>query len=77
MSIIFLGFFQCTVCDHTLVVEIDRGKISEPTVCPRDACKSRNSIRIIHNRGRFSDKQLCRMQETPGLFFAYKITFFP
>ncbi|KAJ3078754.1 hypothetical protein HDU99_000400, partial [Rhizoclosmatium hyalinum] len=59
------GFFQCTNCDHSVVVENDRGKIVEPTVCPRDACRAKNTMRLVHNRCVFSDKQISRMQETP------------
>ncbi|KAJ3026779.1 UNVERIFIED_CONTAM: hypothetical protein HDU68_005083 [Siphonaria sp. JEL0065] len=59
------GFFQCTNCDHTVSVENDRGRIIEPTTCPREACNAKNTMRLIHNRCVFSDKQISRMQETP------------
>ncbi|KAI9005605.1 MCM2/3/5 family-domain-containing protein [Hyaloraphidium curvatum] len=59
------AFFQCSVCDYTVKVNIDRGRIEEPTKCPREACNARNSMRIVHNRCEFSDKQLARLQETP------------
>jgi len=47
------------------VVEIDRGKISEPTQCPREVCKQPNSMQIVHNRSMFADKQVIKLQETP------------
>ncbi|KAJ3123031.1 hypothetical protein HK100_011745 [Physocladia obscura] len=59
------GFFQCTTCDQTVTVENDRGRIIEPTICPRPECRAKNSMRLVHNRCEFSDKQICRMQETP------------
>ncbi|OAP54732.1 hypothetical protein AYL99_11180 [Fonsecaea erecta] len=59
------AFFKCTVCQHTLYVSIDRGKIAEPTECPRPACKSKDSMEIIHNRCIFADKQVIKLQETP------------
>lgn len=59
------AFFKCTVCNHTLYVAIDRGKIAEPTECPRQACKSKDSMEIIHNRCTFADKQVIKLQETP------------
>lgn len=59
------AFFKCQVCNHTCKVEIDRGKITEPTVCPRNVCKSRNSMQIVHNRCDFADKQVIKLQETP------------
>ncbi|KAK4948756.1 MCM DNA helicase complex subunit [Elasticomyces elasticus] len=59
------AFFKCTVCNHTMYVSIDRGKIAEPTECPRTACKSRDSMDIVHNRCVFADKQVIKLQETP------------
>ncbi|KAJ9614423.1 MCM DNA helicase complex subunit [Cladophialophora chaetospira] len=59
------AYFKCTVCNHTLFVAIDRGKIAEPTVCPRPACQSKDSMEIVHNRCTFADKQVIKLQETP------------
>ncbi|KAK4197876.1 putative DNA replication licensing factor [Triangularia verruculosa] len=59
------AFFKCSVCGHSVTVELDRGKIREPTECPRNRCKSKNSMQIIHNRCTFSDKQVIKLQETP------------
>lgn len=59
------AFFQCSVCNHTMYVSIDRGKIAEPTECPRNACKSKGSMQIVHNRCVFADKQVIKLQETP------------
>ncbi|KAL8980892.1 MAG: hypothetical protein Q9177_005747 [Variospora cf. flavescens] len=46
-------------------VPLDRGKIAEPTRCPRPVCESQNSMQIVHNRCEFSDKQIIKLQETP------------
>ncbi|KAK5163984.1 hypothetical protein LTR04_002160 [Oleoguttula sp. CCFEE 6159] len=59
------AFFRCSVCHHTVKVDIDRGKIAEPTVCPRPVCSSQNSMQIVHNRSGFADKQIIKLQETP------------
>lgn len=59
------AFFQCSVCNTTVVVEINKGKIAEPTMCPREACQSPNSMQIQHNRCSFADKQIIKLQETP------------
>jgi DNA replication licensing factor MCM4 len=59
------AFFRCQVCNHTVKVDIDRGKIAEPTECPRRVCKSPNSMQIVHNRSGFADKQVIKLQETP------------
>lgn len=59
------AYFRCNVCNHSLLVGLDRGKIREPTVCPRPLCDSKNSMQIIHNRCEFEDKQVIKLQETP------------
>ena len=59
------SFFRCQVCNHSINVSIDRGKIAEPTRCPRQACESPNSMQIVHNRCEFADKQVIKLQETP------------
>ena len=59
------AFFKCQVCNHTVKVDIDRGKISEPSKCPRPICDSPNSMQIVHNRSGFMDKQVIKLQETP------------
>ncbi|KAM3159859.1 DNA helicase [Lachancea thermotolerans] len=60
-----VAFFKCNICDHTTVVEIDRGVIQEPARCPRVACNQQNSMTLVHNRCSFADKQVIKLQETP------------
>ncbi|KAM9627045.1 DNA replication licensing factor MCM4 isoform 3-T3 [Trichechus inunguis] len=57
------AFFQCQVCAHTARVEIDRGRIAEPSVC--EHCHTTHSVTLIHNRSAFSDKQMIKLQESP------------
>lgn len=59
------AFFKCSICSHGVLVALDRGKIREPTECPRARCGSKNSMQIIHNRCTFADKQVIKLQETP------------
>jgi DNA replication licensing factor MCM4 len=59
------AFFRCQMCNHTLTVDIDRGKIAEPAKCPRQICGADNSMQIVHNRSGFADKQVIKLQETP------------
>lgn len=61
------AFFKCNVCDHTVVVENDRGIIQEPRKCPRQQCNSANSMQLIHNRSIFANKQIVKLQETPDI----------
>ncbi|CAO3644787.1 unnamed protein product [Cunninghamella blakesleeana] len=59
------AFFRCLVCEHTMTVHVDCGKIVEPTRCPHERCSAVNSMSLIHNRCAFADKQVARLQETP------------
>lgn len=59
------AFFKCNVCGHSVNSQLDRGKIPEPTECPRARCGQKNSMQIVHNRCSFSDKQVIKLQETP------------
>ena len=59
------AFFKCSACNKVIQVDIDRGKITEPTKCPREACSQPNSMQIVHNRSTFADKQVIKLQETP------------
>ncbi|KAL9258730.1 DNA replication licensing factor MCM4-like protein [Drosera capensis] len=58
--------FKCLICGYcTDPVVVDRGKITEPSVCPKENCKAKNTLSLAHNRCRFADKQIVRLQETP------------
>ena len=57
------AFFECSVCCATATVEVDRGRIIEPSVC--NHCSTNYSFRLIHNRSQFIDKQQIKLQESP------------
>ncbi|XP_053105030.1 DNA replication licensing factor MCM4 [Hemicordylus capensis] len=57
------AFFKCQVCAFTTRVEIDRGRIAEPSACKN--CNTTHSMALIHNRSMFSDKQMIKLQESP------------
>ncbi|XP_021286254.1 DNA replication licensing factor MCM4 [Herrania umbratica] len=58
--------FRCIVCGyHSDPVVVDRGRITEPTTCSKPDCLAKNSMTLVHNRCRFADKQIVRLQETP------------
>ncbi|KAJ8302791.1 hypothetical protein KUTeg_019187 [Tegillarca granosa] len=57
------AFFQCYVCANTASVEIERGRIAEPTLCTN--CNTNHSFALIHNRSHFTDKQMIKLQESP------------
>ena len=45
-------------------MEIDRGRIAEPAVCPN--CQTLHSMALVHNHSLFTDKQMIKLQESPG-----------
>ncbi|XP_010516710.1 PREDICTED: DNA replication licensing factor MCM4 [Camelina sativa] len=58
--------FRCLVCGYfSDPIIVDRGKISEPPTCLKQECMAKNSMTLVHNRCRFADKQIVRLQETP------------
>merc|ERR1719341_3037179 len=57
------AFFQCSVCHNTAEVEIERGRILEPTLCSQ--CNTSHSFTLVHNRSKFTDKQMIKLQESP------------
>ena len=57
------AFFKCYVCGSTASVEIDRGRIAEPTLCTN--CNTNHSFALVHNRSQFTDKQMVKLQESP------------
>ena len=64
------AFFKCHVCSFTTTVEIDRGRIQEPTLCTH--CNTTHTFTLIHNRSQFSDKQMIKLQESPGKLLYFK-----
>lgn len=63
------AFFKCIVCSFTTTVEIDRGRINEPTVCTN--CNTNHCFTLVHNRCQFTDKQMIKLQESPGKIYIY------
>jgi DNA replication licensing factor MCM4 len=59
-----VAFFECNVCKNTMQVELNKGRITEPSQC--DNCRTQQSMIIIHNRCSFNDRQLVKCQESPG-----------
>lgn len=57
------ALFRCSVCHLEATVEVERGRIAEPTLCTH--CNTNHSFSMIHNRSQFSDKQMVKLQESP------------
>lgn len=59
------AFFRCCMCAQEARVQILRGRVEEPNKCPNQHCQSVYSMKVIHNRSTYVDKQLVKIQETP------------
>ncbi|KAK1314594.1 Protein PROLIFERA [Acorus calamus] len=60
------AIFRCLICGHySEPIYVDRGRINEPTRCVREECLAMHSMTLVHNRCRFADKQIVKLQETP------------
>lgn len=57
------GWFRCSVCHYMAHADVERGRIQEPVLCPN--CNTNHSFGLIHNRSKFSDKQMIKLQESP------------
>ena len=57
------ALFRCSVCKFEASVEVERGRIAEPTLCT--SCNTNHSFALIHNRSHYSDKQMVKLQESP------------
>lgn len=65
------AYFKCAVCGAAAAGELERGRVPEPSHCSH--CNTAHSFQLIHNRSHFSDKQLVKLQESPGMtvFFLF------
>ena len=43
--------------------DVERGRIQEPVLCPN--CNTNHSFGLVHNRSKFADKQMVKLQESP------------
>ncbi|XP_050364026.1 DNA replication licensing factor MCM4 [Argentina anserina] len=60
------AIFRCLVCGYySDPLPVEKGKINEPQRCMKEECQAKNSMTLVHNRCRFTDKQIVRLQETP------------
>jgi DNA replication licensing factor MCM4 len=58
------AYFSCNTCDFYVQVEIDNGRIDEPTLCT--SCNTTHSFQLIPNLSLFADKQFIKLHEIPG-----------
>ena len=59
------ALFRCSVCKFEAVVEVEKGRIAEPTLCTN--CNTNHSFTMVHNRCRFKGMLLC---QAPNLLWS-------
>eukprot|EP00917_Polyrhabdina_sp_WS-2016_P011959 GHVP01026294.1.p1 GENE.GHVP01026294.1~~GHVP01026294.1.p1 ORF type:complete len:782 (+),score=132.50 GHVP01026294.1:3-2348(+) len=59
------ALFICSICSSSQTVHINKGRIVHPERCLSNSCKGKKSMEIVHNRCKFSNKQIARVQELP------------
>jgi len=57
------GLFKCSVCGNVVTAEVERGRVEEPNLCAH--CSTNFSFTLVHNRSKFSDRQVIKLQESP------------
>ena len=57
------AFFKCEACNFTVEVDVYKGRINEPNICAH--CKASKTMVLIHNRSRYTTRQLWKVQESP------------
>lgn len=58
-----MAFFKCTVCFFSREIPVEAARIAEPHVCT--SCNSKFCFSLIHNRCKYIDRQLIKLQESP------------
>lgn len=56
------ALFSCEVCSHEEWRQNDRGRVEEPKKCTNPECNTAWSMKLIHNRCAFYNKQIVKMQ---------------
>ena len=57
-----MACFRCDACGTEEVRFNDRGMIDEPTKCSNANCGEKFTMKVVHNRSQFFDKQVVKMQ---------------
>jgi DNA replication licensing factor MCM4 len=58
-----VAMFSCEACSAERFVHNENGKLDEPEKCAH--CGSKFTLRMVHNRSEFLNKQHVKMQEQP------------
>ncbi len=53
---------MCEKCGHEEMVPSQLGHLEEPLICGNQMCRSKWSMKMVHNRSTFHNKQIVKMQ---------------
>jgi DNA replicative helicase MCM subunit Mcm2 (Cdc46/Mcm family) len=54
--------FVCEKCGHEEMVPSQLGHLEEPLVCGNPMCREKWTMKMVHNRSTFHNKQIVKMQ---------------
>lgn len=57
--------YRCAVCGSVENVEIQEGRVDEPSKCKVATCGAKGTMELVHNLGEYDNKQIVRLQEHP------------
>ena len=57
--------FVCEKCGHEEMVVSQLGHLEEPLICGNQLCRERWTMKMVHNRSTFHNKQIVKMQARP------------
>ncbi|CAL5219531.1 g1382 [Coccomyxa viridis] len=58
--------FVCEKCGHEEMVPSQLGHLEEPLLCGNQMCRAKWTMKMVHNRSTFHNKQIVKMQENPN-----------
>ena len=57
-----MACFKCEQCGHEDLVPNVSGHLEEPKRCGAEACRATWSLKMVHNRSLYVNKQIVKMQ---------------
>ncbi len=53
---------MCEKCGHEEMVPSQLGHLEEPLLCGNQMCRAKWTMKMVHNRSTFHNKQIVKMQ---------------
>lgn len=58
---------MCESCGHEEMVASQLGHLEEPLICGNQMCRNKWTMKMVHNRSTFHNKQIVKMQVRDSL----------